>query len=159
MLARLHRAEDLLIALLLGALVILAALQIVLRVVWQSGFPWLDPLLRTLVLWVGLLGALAAVRERKHISLDVMLRLAPLRLRGWMLRASGLFAALVCAVLAWVSLQMVLQEHAFGAELFQGLPAWIPQLILPFAFVLMALRFLLQALMTQPGRDSESTPA
>jgi TRAP-type C4-dicarboxylate transport system permease small subunit len=71
----LHRFEDGLIAFLVLLLVVLAGAQIVLRNFFDSGLPWADPVLRALVLWTGLLGALAAVREDKHISLDVLSRL------------------------------------------------------------------------------------
>ena len=55
----LHRAEDAVLALLLGATIVLASLQILLRGIFGTGIGWVDPLVRVLVLWLGLLGALA----------------------------------------------------------------------------------------------------
>src|SRR5690606_33547420 len=55
--------EDALIVLLLGALVVLASAQILLRNVFSMGLAWSDGLVRMLVLWLALLGALAASRD------------------------------------------------------------------------------------------------
>ena len=51
---RLHRVEDILLALLLTAMIGLAALQILLRNLFNLGLAWADPTLRLLVLWVAL---------------------------------------------------------------------------------------------------------
>jgi TRAP-type C4-dicarboxylate transport system permease small subunit len=142
----LHRTEDALITILVLGLVGLAGAQIVLRNVFGSGISWADPLLRALVLWVGLLGALAAVREDKHIGLDVASRL----LKGVALRVVRLltygFAAIICAMVAWYSFNLVQIEIAGGTVAFAGIPAWAVEIILPFAFGLMWLRFVLRAL-------------
>ena len=53
----LHRFEDVLLALLLTAMILLAPLQIVLRHGFDGGISWADPLLRVGVLWLGLLGS------------------------------------------------------------------------------------------------------
>jgi TRAP-type C4-dicarboxylate transport system permease small subunit len=70
----LRRIEDLLLAVLVLILVVLAGGQIVLRDFFHTGISWADPLMRQLVLWTGMLGALAAVRDEKHIALDVLQR-------------------------------------------------------------------------------------
>ena len=57
-----HRVEDFVLALLLSAMILLASAQIFLRNLFDSSLSWGDPMLRILVLWVGLLGALAASR-------------------------------------------------------------------------------------------------
>ncbi|MGH8560727.1 MAG: TRAP transporter small permease, partial [Nevskiales bacterium] len=77
----LHALEDLLLALLLGAMVIVAAAQILLRNLFEWNFSWGDPLTRLLVLWVGLLGALAATRQNRHIAIDLVTHLLPPRVR------------------------------------------------------------------------------
>ena len=69
---RLHRAEDALLVLLLSAMIVLAATQIMLRNFFDSGFVWIDPLLRVLVLWLGLIGATVATRNNRHIRIDLL---------------------------------------------------------------------------------------
>jgi TRAP-type C4-dicarboxylate transport system permease small subunit len=160
----LDRLETGALALLALVLVVLAAAQIVARWVGQSpdllGWPlvgwlfgwtrwigpWVDPFLRVLVLWVGMLGALAAARDDRHISLDVLQR----GLQGWKLRAARLaafgFAALVSAMLARASWGLVELERESGTFLLGAIPMWWSQMVLPFGFAVLALRFSLRAL-------------
>jgi TRAP-type C4-dicarboxylate transport system permease small subunit len=136
--------EDGLLAALVLLLVGLAGTQIVLRDFFDSGISWADPLMRNLVLWTGMLGALAAVRDDKHIALDVLQRyLAPLAQKIARIVTLG-FAAVICAAMAWYTLGMVRIELDTVTQPGQ-IPAWLPEAILPFAFTLMALRFALRA--------------
>ena len=89
----LHRLEEAVLALLLGAMIVLASLQILLRGAFGSGLAWADPLLRVLVLWVGLLGAVTASREGRQITVDVLSRLLSERARAAVGAITGLFTA------------------------------------------------------------------
>lgn len=138
--------EDGLLAVLVLLLVVLAGAQIVLRDFFDTGISWADPLMRELVLWTGMLGALAAVRDDKHIALDVLQRfLAPPVQKIARVVTLG-FAAALCAAMAWYCLQMVQNDFGGAASAVSTrIPAWVPEAILPFAFGLMALRFALRA--------------
>ncbi|MHC4343006.1 MAG: TRAP transporter small permease [Planctomycetota bacterium] len=140
----LHRLEDALLAALLLAMILLAPLQIVLRDLFDAGISWVDPLLRVLVLWVGMLGALAASRDGRHITIDVLSRLLPDRRRAAAAALTSLFAAAVSGLVAWHAARFVLTEYRFESTAFSGLPAWMLQSILPFAFGMIALRYLLR---------------
>ncbi len=145
-LAWLHHIEDWLLAGLVILLVILAGGQIILRDFFDTGLSWADPLMRDLVLWTGMLGALAAVRDDKHIALDVLQRfLSPPAQR--VARAITLgCAAVLCAAMAWYSFGLVqIDFGGAGSGALTQIPAWVPEAILPFAFGLMALRFVLRA--------------
>ena len=67
----LHRFEIALLALVLISMVLIATLQIILRNFFDTGLIWIDPLLRTMLLWLGLLGAVAA-KHRKKVTLEVI---------------------------------------------------------------------------------------
>lgn len=150
----LHRIEEGMIAMLLAAMILLAGAQILLRNLWDSGIGWGDPLLRILVLWVGLLGAMLATREDKHIRIDLLSRYLPPSWKRITAPLTHLFSALVCALLAWHSARFVHYEMQDGGLLFSGLPAWVAELILPFAFAIISLRFLVLA--WQRARDKAS---
>ena len=140
-----HIENGLLTALVL-LLVVLAGAQIILRDFFHTGLSFADPLMRQLVLWTGMLGALAAVRDDKHIALDVLQRfLKPAMQKAARVLTFG-FAAAVCAALAYYCHAMV-QVDLEGAtpSPLAGLPAWMAELILPVGFGLMALRFALRA--------------
>ena len=141
--------ENWLLAILVLALVGLSGAQIVLRIFFETGLSWADPFSRGLVLWTGMLGALAAVRDDKHIALDVLQRyLSPNAQRVARFATLG-FAAAICAAMAWHSSGLVGIDYAEGLQTSAGsiaaaLRACITESILPVAFALMALRFVLR---------------
>lgn len=139
-LAVIHRAEDLLLALLLGTIVLLAPLQIVLRNFFEAGWVWADPFLRLLVLWVALFGAMAASRQDKQIAVDVVSKFLSLRAKAIVGFLTGLFTAFVCVVVAYYSWLFVLGERAYGSIAFADVPAWLCEIVIPFAFAIIAVR-------------------
>lgn len=161
-LAGLGKIEDWLLAILVLILVALAGAQIILRNFFDTGLSWADPLLRALVLWTGMLGALAAVRDDKHIALDVLQRFLTSRMQKASRVLTLGFAAAICAAMAWFSVDLVKIDLASGSNAFAGVPSWLIESILPAGFGLMALRFALRAfappahvplLLHEPGKD------
>ena len=137
---RLHRAEDSLLALMLLVLLLLAVSQIALRVFFDTGLLWSEPVSRLLVLWLALLGGLAATREGKHIAIDALPRLLPPLWRRIAWAVAQLGAAIIAGTLAWYSLSMIGLEREMPTYLVGTLPNWVGMLVLPFGFGLMALR-------------------
>jgi C4-dicarboxylate transporter DctQ subunit len=146
-LQRLHRAEDLLLAGLLLALLLLAVAQIALRLLFDTGLEWAEPMSRAGVLWLALLGALGATRARKHIAIDALPRVLPPRAQrvAWVI--SHLAAAVIAATLAWLGAGMVGLEREAPVPFVAGIASWVPMLVFPAGFGLMALRFLLVAVL------------
>lgn len=138
----LHRLEDLTLVLLLSTMIVTAVLQIVLRNTTGSALVWGDTLVRILVLWVGLVGAMVATRQNKHINIDVVTRhLSPDAARA-VNGITFLSASLICLVTAWYSLLFVRMEFDFTTPAFANVPTWACQTIIPAAFLVMALRCL-----------------
>ena len=163
----LHRVEDTFLALLLTAMVVLAPLQILLRNVFDQGISWADPLIRVLVLWVGLMGAVAAARGDRHISIDAVSRMVPPRTRTVIGLVTSAFTTVVCALVAWHSGRFVWDEKVYESVAFSGIPAWMLELVIPVAFALIAIRYMLrtrQALLDlirgefPEERDGDSAP-
>lgn len=145
----LERIEEWLLAVLVLALVVLASAQIILRNFFDTGLAWADPLLRVLVVWAAMLGALAAVRDDKHISIDVLQRYLPATAQRVARAIVFGFTALICVAMSWFTLDLVgidFADAASGAtKTVAGIPAWLLESILPLGFVLMALRFAVRA--------------
>ena len=137
--------EDAVLVLLLGGMILLAALQILLRNGFDSGLVWADELLRILVLWVGLAGALAASRDRNQIRIDVLSRFLGPRAQVGMRLLTDVFTAGVCGVVAWHAFVFVKGSFEYEDTLLGNLPAWWFQLIMPIGFFLMAWRYLVHA--------------
>lgn len=155
----LHRLEDGLLALMLLALLALAVGQIGLR--WFADTGWIDgeTAQRTAVLWLALLGALGAARERRHLALDLFPRLLPELARRIVWAAAQLIAAGLCAAMAWYGWSLVELERELPAPLFAGLPSWAGMLIIPFGFTVLALRFVIaSALGPLPEQTAGEVP-
>lgn len=155
---RLAQLEDLILALLLGGMILLACAQILLRNVFDSGLTWADPLLRVMVLWLGLLGALAASRGNRHIVIDV---LGPFMSAANKRRAAMVthaFTAVVCGAIAWFSMRFVISEAETSLTGALGLPIWYLEAIIPLAFLLMGLRYAAMCweVVTQPPSEQEN---
>jgi len=148
-----RRIENALLVIGFGALMLLATAQILLRNVFSFGIVWGDPLIRILVLWLALLGAIAASRDHKHIAIEIADRILPPALQRVAAVVRSAAAAAVCAVVAWYAVSFVRDSHEFGDTLLGDLPAWWFQIILPVAFALMAYRFLLRAAAAAFRRD------
>jgi TRAP-type C4-dicarboxylate transport system permease small subunit len=145
--------EDVLIAALLAGLILLASAQIFLRNALSIGLPWADGLVRLTVLWLALLGAIAAGRDRRHIAVDVLGRNLPPQLRRAVDVLTNGFAAIVTGLLARYSWAFVEDSRAYGDVLVDGWPAWMLQLILPVGFGLLCYRYVVQALQRLAGSD------
>lgn len=142
---RLHRAEDALLVTLLSLMIGLAMTQILLRNLFESGIVWIDPVLRVLVLWLGLLGATVATRNNKHISIDLLARYFDGNLNRLLQAAVELISAWTCLVIAAHGFNWVRLDFVDGLEAFSGIPAWMLEVIVPASFGLIGLRYLLMS--------------
>jgi TRAP-type C4-dicarboxylate transport system permease small subunit len=140
------RMEQRLLVTLLSLMILIAFSQIVLRNLFDTGLAWGDPLVRNLVLWVSFIGATLATKEGKHINIDVVSRWMPPRGKILVEAITGLFSSLVCALMTFAALKFIKNEAQMGGGTFWGIPLWIPEIILPITFALMALRFSLHSL-------------
>ena len=158
--AILARLEDLLLVALLGGMILLATVGMVLR--WAgTGLAWIDPILRYGVLWLGLIGGLAATRSSRHIQIGAAEQPLPASLRAITGRLIAAASVAVCGLLAYAGWRFVLEERAAGLTAFGDVPLWILELIFPGGFALLALRYALQVFLGPPERipsAPEGTP-
>ena len=140
---KISRLETVLITTLLTLMILAAFSQIVLRNFFSSGIDWSDALVRYLVVWVAFVGAAIATREGKHITMDLLSR--------WLTGAgtlaiqalSNFISAVICSLLTVAAARFIWFEAQMGTTTFLNLPVWVPELIMPVTFGLMALRFLM----------------
>jgi TRAP-type C4-dicarboxylate transport system permease small subunit len=145
--ARLERwgtaVENAALVTLLGALMLLAVAQIVLRVFFSFGFVWADELVKLLVLWIALVASIAASRSNRHLRIDVLSHFVAEKYARIPRIIVDAFAAFMCAFLAWHSwryLQLVIE---FEDTVLIDVPAWMAYALLPLSFALMSYRFVL----------------
>ncbi len=143
LLAFLYRLESGLLVLMLFSILGLALVQIGARLFFDSGVVWADPLIRVMVMWLGLLGAIAASADNRHISIDLLSRyLSPLLSSMSQAMGSG-FAAIVCGFVSFYAANMVTMDREFMRGDLAGIPLWCLGLIIPIGFFVMGLRFLI----------------
>jgi TRAP-type C4-dicarboxylate transport system permease small subunit len=138
-----RRLEDALLILALLAMIGMAVLQIVLRVFFHTGIVWGDELVRVLVLWLGMLGAISASRSDNHIRIDLASRYLPDRFKAWAGGIMQLATALVCGLAAWYAVRFVVIEFEFQGRAFAAVPSWVCEAIIPVGFAAIALRYLI----------------
>ena len=161
LLARLERfgklAENAALVVLLAALVLLAVGQIILREVFETGFFRADELVKLLVLWLAMVGSIAATRDNRHIRIDALSHLLPDGAVTAVRLFVDTFAAIVCGVIAWQAWRYLQLEIEFEDTVLINVPAWIAHVIVPGAFALMSYRFAVAVVkgIVQASRDTK----
>ena len=164
-LARLERfgtaAENTVLVLLLTAMIVLAVGQIVLREIFDTGIIWSDEVVKLLVLWIAMLGSIAASRDDRHLRIDVLSHLLSEKMLSVTRLVVETFAAVICAVVAWHAYRWLQIELEYQDTVLIDFPAWLAHGIVPVAFVLMAYRFALSSIkrvmnIASPSSESEA---
>ena len=145
LLTRLDRAgrvaENTALVVLLSGMMLLSVGQIVLRELFSTGFIWADELVKLMVLWIAMFGSIAACRDNRHIRIDALSHLLPATAMGIVRILVDVFAAIVCAVIAWHAWRYLQLEIEFEDML--DMPAWIAHAVVPFAFAVLSYRFVI----------------
>lgn len=132
---------------LLSAMMLLAVSQIVLREVFNSsGIVWADELIKIIVLWLALVGSVAACRDNRHIRIDALSHILPDKAIRMVRIGVDLFAAAVCGVIAVQSWRYLQIDIEYEVTVMVDTPAWIAHSIMPVAFALISYRFLISTL-------------
>ncbi len=133
--------ENTILVSILSAMIFLGGAQIVTRNFMGTSIVWADEALRLMVLWIALFGAVAASRDDRHITIDVLARILSPEKQRWVAAVVNLFTALVAYTLAWFSLEFVKGSFEYGDQILNGYPAWMFQAALPLAFGLIGYRY------------------
>ena len=91
-----------------------------------------------LVLWLALIGSSLALKEQRHIKIEIFMKIAPPRLRAAARVITSVFGMGVMGILAVAAMEFVRNEIGlFGAK------GW-PSVIFPVFFTAAFLRFFIQ---------------
>ena len=138
-----HRAEEGVIALILGVMTVLTFLQVVLRYVFNSGLDWQLESNYYLFAWLVMIGISYCVRVRAHIGVDAAVRMLPPTPR----RVVGIFvlllALLYTALMMYGSFEYLRRLYIINVEA-EDIPilTWKLSLCLPLGFVFLFIRLL-----------------
>lgn len=137
----LYLIEDTLLVSFLLIMILMAVAQIFLRNIFGTGIVWGDVLIRILVLWIGLSGAMIASRNGNHIRIDIIARYIPERYNKYLNSLIELFTCIICSVAAWHGFRFVRMEYIDNTAAFASVPVWICTLIIPVAFIVIGIRY------------------
>jgi TRAP-type C4-dicarboxylate transport system permease small subunit len=137
-----YRIEDTILVTLLSLMILMAALQIFLRNLFDSGIVWGDSMIRILVLWVGLFGAMVASRKDEHIKIDLILRYIPEKIKPVVHLITDLFTAIVCVIVVFYGYRFVKFEFTDNLPAFSIVPAWVCESIIPISFAIIGIRYM-----------------
>ncbi len=146
------RAELLLATLALGGIMLLPLAEIFSRKYLGAGIPGAGPFAQHLTMWVGLLGAAIAARQGKLLSLATgeFLPKGPIGSIAHVI--AGAVGSLVATLFAFGGVALVKSDRLAGDVIAANVPVWISDLVIPFAFGLIAIRLALRASPNWAGR-------
>lgn len=137
------RLESVLMILLTGAALAAGAVQIFLRYVLNTGFPWSEGAIIVLTIWAAMIGSSRALRDGIHIRLDVLEGILPRSVRVVFEVASLLICALYGVFVCYAGVlyvQFLASAGVLSIEV--QVPEWIINLIVPIAMALFTYRSL-----------------
>ena len=114
-------------------------------IVYQLGIsiPWLDDVLRLLIIWLVYMGCVTLCLDNDHISMDALYLRMPKAVRKVMDIIISLLGVFLCGYITYFAYNSVRQEIAYGELLPSGyLPSWPQSLAIPLCFALMTLAYL-----------------
>jgi C4-dicarboxylate transporter DctQ subunit len=138
----LERLEEGLVALLMAAMTMTAFVQVVARYVFNYSFVWALELNTVFFAWLIFVGMSYGVRVGAHIGIDAVVKSVPPSVA----RAFGMVGAVLCVVYALIVTYggwlYVDKMYDVGIEMQDlPIPQWVPRIIVPLGFALLALRF------------------
>jgi C4-dicarboxylate transporter DctQ subunit len=136
-------AETVTLVSMLATMMLVAVGQIVMRQVFESSLSWADELVRLMVLWLALVGSIAACRENRHIRIDALSHVLPDTAVKLIRILVDVFAAIVCGIIAVQAWRYLQVEIEYKVTVLVDTPAWIAHAIMPAAFALISYRFLI----------------
>jgi TRAP-type C4-dicarboxylate transport system permease small subunit len=139
-------AENLALLVLLGTMIGISVFQIINRQLLGGSFSlaWADELVKMIVLWLAMIGSIAACRDNKHIRIDLITHILSGQIVSWIKIVVDLFAAAVCAMIAWQAWRLIGEERSWGDVILGDVPLWLAHAVVPLAFALISYRFLVR---------------
>jgi TRAP-type C4-dicarboxylate transport system permease small subunit len=136
--------------LVLVALVSLVCLEALLRGGFNYSLGFAEELTGYGVVFMTFFGAALALRGSAMFQVHFLLDTWPEGTRRWLIRAFVLIALVICVILAWKTKDLSLSSFSRGkfAPTVLRTPLWIPQIILPLGFTVLAFFLVEQMLLT-----------
>jgi len=134
--------EEGLIVVLMAAMTLLTFVQVVARYVFNYSFVWSMEATGVMFAWLIFIGMSYGVRVGAHIGVDALVKSLGERAARQVATAAAALCIVYALLVAFGSYQYVYKIYSIGI-LMQDIPieSWIPRVVLPLGFLLLAFRF------------------
>jgi len=134
--------EDVLAAVFLTSGLTVVMISVFTRYVLNNPLGWADEFARVFVAWGAMFGFSVALRERRHIGVDLLYSVVSKRVRHLMDIASNLIGLIFASFMTVTGVKLIFFLKMLGLKsIYTDIPEWILQLIIPLGFALFALQF------------------
>ena len=144
--------------LVIGLITMIAAgtTQVILRNFFNTGIEWGDMLTRSLVLWVGFVGASLATRRSKHINIELVSKfIINPKLSKIRERIVNIIALFISTTLAVNAILFTYAERQNDMTAFLIIPTWVVFIIVPISLTLISIRLLIEVITGYRIEESE----
>lgn len=111
---RLDQGIDFLLAMILAAMAIIVFTQVVFRYALNAPLSWPEEVARLMIVWLTFVGGYMALREKKHIGFNLLIKKLPLKTRQYVVVAGK--------VLIILFLLVMIKEGVAFAQKFANVP-------------------------------------
>jgi TRAP-type C4-dicarboxylate transport system permease small subunit len=142
------------------AIVVLNAVNIILRYFFRTPLSWAEEAMLYLMIFGVYVGTISVAWQQAHIRIDALLDFAPPARRRILQVLSTLVLAAVLVPVVFASFRVVSLLFEFDQRSDAlHLPMWIPQSVVPISLLLIALMSLLRIFVQVSGADSDAKDA
>ena len=139
----LTKVERLFAALLVVILTAFVVIDVGARELFKTGIPWAQKGAVYLMIWTGFLGAIIVTQKVEHLRPEVADKLWKGKWKGLYLRFHNFLILIFTLTMAYYSYGYVMESKDFGdRNVIIDMPMWLLQLIIPYTFSSMSLRYL-----------------
>lgn len=114
---------------------------------YPGGFIWAQKLALVLMMWVAMIGASMATYDRSHLALEMGEKLWPAKALRFVKAFAHALTSGFCVLFLIFSLDVLSHQQTEDSVIatFDSFKTWHAFLVVPYAFAMMAVRFLAQA--------------
>ena len=138
---RLYKFQQIFVVVLFLTLLIIAFLQVVLRLFFRGGIESADSIIRYLVLWVGFLGASLATYKNRHINIDVASQFFKKLNKKLVSLIVNIVSLSISILFLIAAINFIVNEFNNDAKI-TFIPVWVLELVLPLSFLFIVISFL-----------------
>jgi C4-dicarboxylate transporter DctQ subunit len=117
--------------------------NVFMRYIFHNAIYWAEELVRYSMVWLIFIGGSQVAKHEGHITVDVVHRVVPPKIRIVLEYFVNIVAIVFCLVLAYFSYRQMMRVYISGQiSPAMELPMWLPYLSIPVGSALMAIRYL-----------------